>query len=343
MVVSSIMSPSDILDSGFSKYLSQVVRIPLLSAERERCLAERFEKEADLNAAKELVVSHLRLVVKVAFKFKRYGLPMSDIVSEGNIGLMKAVKKFKVEMNCRLSTYAIWWIKASIQSYILKTWSIVKVGTATLKKKLFCGLKKSELCLLKCENERDTGNRNDPSPSPSVVCDMLEYDGNQEVNAWSSGVFDQHISFFGEGGDDIKSGSSNEENECGYTTDTGHANQIGYTMSLLDDKMGYGCGVVDVIDNIDNGDFTDPENTVIERQSESLRMGALKDALCSLGERERDIVKLRHLTNKPHTLKYCAQKYNISEERVRQVENKALEKLKIILTNNKTTLQLYSG
>ncbi len=127
-------------EGGLGEYLAKIERIPFLSLERENELAVKWCNGGDVQAAHELVVSHLKLVVKVARKFYRYGLPLMDLISEGNIGLMQAVKKFDLMMKCRLSTYALWWIRASIQSYILKSWSLLKVGTSELKRQLFSGL-----------------------------------------------------------------------------------------------------------------------------------------------------------------------------------------------------------
>jgi RNA polymerase sigma-32 factor len=129
-------------DSGFSKYLREINLIPSLSQEDEFLLAKAYLEEQDLDAAHKLVTSHLKLVVKIAMKYKNYGLPVAELVSEGNIGLMQAVKKYDPELGYRLSTYAMWWIKASIQEYVLKSWSLVKIGTTSAQKKLFFSLRK---------------------------------------------------------------------------------------------------------------------------------------------------------------------------------------------------------
>ena len=134
--------PSIALDGGLSKYLAQIKKFPMLSAEEEYMLAKNWKDNGNLKAAEKLDTSHLRLVAKIAMGYKGYGLPVSELVSEGNIGLMKAVKKFDQERGFRLATYAMWWIKASIQEYILRSWSLVKIGTTTAQKKLFFNLKK---------------------------------------------------------------------------------------------------------------------------------------------------------------------------------------------------------
>ena len=130
------------LDESLSRYLAQIKKFPMLSVEDEYMLAKSWKERGDLKSAQKLVTSHLRLVAKIAMGYKGYGLPVSELVSEGNIGLMQAVKKFDPERGFRLATYAMWWIKASIQEYVLRSWSLVKIGTTSAQKKLFFNLKK---------------------------------------------------------------------------------------------------------------------------------------------------------------------------------------------------------
>ena len=134
--------PTIASEGSLSSYLAQIKKFPMLSAEEEYMLAKSWRDRGDLKSAHKLVTSHLRLVAKIAMGYRGYGLPVSELVSEGNIGLMQAVKKFKPEKGFRLATYAIWWIKASIQEYVLRSWSLVKIGTTTAQKKLFFNLKK---------------------------------------------------------------------------------------------------------------------------------------------------------------------------------------------------------
>jgi len=134
--------PSIVLDGSLSTYLARIKKFPMLSAEEEYMLAKSWKDRGDLKSAQKLITSHLRLVAKIAMGYRGYGLPVSEMVSEGNIGLMQAVKKFEPEKGFRLATYAMWWIKASIQEYILRSWSLVKMGTTTAQKKLFFNLKK---------------------------------------------------------------------------------------------------------------------------------------------------------------------------------------------------------
>ena len=130
------------IDGGFSNYLTQIKKFLMLSAEEEYMLAKRWKERGDLKSAQKLITSHLRLVAKIAMGYRGYGLPVNEIISEGNIGLMQAVKKFDPEKGFKLATYAMWWIKASIQEYILRSWSLVKMGTTSAQKKLFFNLKK---------------------------------------------------------------------------------------------------------------------------------------------------------------------------------------------------------
>ena len=134
--------PTITSEGSLSSYLAQIKKFPMLSAEEEYMLAKSWRDRGDLKSAHKLVTSHLRLVAKIAMGYRGYGLPVSELVSEGNIGLMQAVKKFKPEKGFRLATYAIWWIKASIQEYVLRSWSLVKIGTTAAQKKLFFNLKK---------------------------------------------------------------------------------------------------------------------------------------------------------------------------------------------------------
>ena len=134
--------PSISSEGGLSAYLAQIKKFPMLDAEEEYMLAKNWKETGNLKSAEKLVTSHLRLVAKIAMGYKGYGLPVNEMISEGNIGLMQAVKKFEPEKGFRLATYAMWWIKASIQEYILRSWSLVKIGTTTAQKKLFFNLKK---------------------------------------------------------------------------------------------------------------------------------------------------------------------------------------------------------
>ena len=131
-------------ESGLSRYLNEIKRFPILSADEELLLAKNYLEKGESEAAHKMVTSHLRLVAKIAMQYRGYGLPVADLISEGNLGLMKAVKKFDPQRGCRLSTYAMWWIKASVTEYILRSWSLVKMGTMSAQKKLFFSLRKAK-------------------------------------------------------------------------------------------------------------------------------------------------------------------------------------------------------
>ncbi len=158
--------PTIAIDGGLSNYLTQIKKFPMLSPEEEYMLAKRWKKRGDLKSAQKLITSHLRLVAKIAMGYRGYGLPVNEMISEGNIGLMQAVKKFEPEKGFKLATYAMWWIKASIQEYILRSWSLVKMGTTSAQKKLFFNLKKIKNQLspnstgdLKIEHVREISKR----------------------------------------------------------------------------------------------------------------------------------------------------------------------------------------
>jgi RNA polymerase sigma-32 factor len=138
MQVPALISP----EQGLRKYLQEIAKFPVLSLEEEQRLAKRWTEHQDVEAAHQLVTSHLRLVAKIAFKYRGYGLPMADLIAEGNIGMMQAVKRFEPEKGFRLSTYAMWWIRAAIQEYILRSWSLVKIGSSAAQKRLFFNLRK---------------------------------------------------------------------------------------------------------------------------------------------------------------------------------------------------------
>jgi len=174
--MSNIKVPQVTVEGGLSRYFQEVWKFPILEPDEEYMLAERFRNRGDSNAAHKLVTSHLRLVAKIAMKYKGYGLPMADLVSEGNIGLMKAVKKFEPERGFRLSTYAMWWIKAAITEHILKSWSLVKLGTVASQKKLFFSLRniKARLSIM------DTGELTDQQAQ--TIADQTKVSVNDVKN-----------------------------------------------------------------------------------------------------------------------------------------------------------------
>jgi len=177
------------LDQGLSAYISQVKKVPVLGADEEYMLAKRLQVHGDKEAAHRLVTSHLRLVVKIAYGYKNYGLPVPELIAEGNIGLMQAVKKFDPEKGNRLSTYAMWWIKASMQEYILRSWSLVKLGTTAAQKKLFFNLRRLKNKILKADtqyltddNIREIARELDVNEQEVIDMDQRMYGGDQSLN-----------------------------------------------------------------------------------------------------------------------------------------------------------------
>lgn len=270
-------------ESELSTYIKQANSFPMLSLEEEVKLANLYHDQGCLESAHKLVTSHLRLVVKIALSYKNYGLSMMDIVSEGNIGLMRAVKKFDVKKGFRLSTYAMWWIKAQIQEYILHSWSIVKIGTTAAQKKLFFNLKKIKTKILSYENNRELSLDN-----VSMIASELGV-SEQEVVDMDTRTKGQDMSL------NIKA-SSIEDSEAEM-------------IDFLEDKT----PTQDII--------------VAEKQEAERNSAALYKALEHLNAREKDIIYKRRLSETPLTLEELSQTYKVSRERIRQIENKAIEKL----------------
>lgn len=275
-------------DAGLSKYLEEVNNMPFLTEEEEYSLAIAWAKNEDVEAAHKLVTSHLRLVAKIAMGFRGYGLPLSDIISEGNIGLMQAVKKFKPEKGFRLATYAMWWIKASIQEYVLKSWSLVKMGTTAAQKKLFFNLRNLKNRIeahhdgdLYPEEVKLIANELDVSESEVVEMDRRMSGGEYSLN-------------------NTVSGEDSEDEWVDFLADEGQ-NQEEY-LAIEQDK--------------------------------NHRVKLLENAMGSLNDREKDIIQKRQLQEKPVTLDELSKVYNVSKERVRQIEARALEKLQSAVMEN---------
>jgi RNA polymerase sigma-32 factor len=269
-----------ITDGNFNRYLQEIRRFPMLAPEEEFMLAKRWREHEDSGAAHRLVTSHLRLVAKIAMGYRGYGLPLNELISEGNVGMMQAVKRFDPDRGFRLATYAMWWIRAAIQEYILHSWSLVKIGTTAAQKKLFFNLRKlkgqlqaidegdlTPETVTKIATELDVPeadvvsmNRRLASPDHSLNA-PLRADGEGEWQDW-----------------------------------------------LVDEK-------------------DDQETTLADSEELSKRRQLLSKAMSSLNERERHILQERRLREEPTTLEDLSQHYNISRERVRQIEVRAFEKL----------------
>ena len=270
-------------DIGLKNYLEEIKKFPMLSAEEEYTLANRWQVHKDTNAAHQLVTSHLRLVAKIAMGYKGYGLPITDIISEGNIGLMQAAQKFDPEKGFRLTTYAMWWIKAAMQEYILRSWSLVKIVTTAVQKKLFFNL-------------RSAKNRIQAYEEGDLKQENLEKISNQ-LNVPEKEVINMNRRL--SGGDPSLNASIKTDGE-----------QTGEWQDWLE------------------SDEPNQEETYSEREEENLRKEMINESLQVLNERELDIIQTRKLSDTPTTLEDLSEKYNISRERIRQIEVRALEKVK---------------
>ncbi len=266
-------------EGGLSAYLEQIKKFPMLAAEEEYMLAKNWKTTGNIKAAEKLVTSHLRLVAKIAMGYKGYGLPVNEMISEGNVGLMQAVKKFEPEKGFRLATYAMWWIKASIQEYILRSWSLVKIGTTTAQKKLFFNLKKIKNQIaprtegdLRDEHVNEIANKLDVSKDEVV-----------SMNRRLSGKEFSLNAKVGEDGDEWQDW-------------------------LVDKEL-------------------DHDLKFAHQEEMEQRKDLLKNSIKILNDREKEILYSRRLNDNPTTLEDLSKKHKISRERVRQIENKAFEKL----------------
>ncbi len=281
-------------ESGFYKYLQEINKIPSLSQEEEFMLAKAYLEENDIAAAHKLVTSHLKLVAKLALSYRNYGLPVVELVSEGNLGLMQAIKKYNPDLGFRLSTYAMWWIKASIQEYILKSWSLVKIGTTTAQKKLFFSLGKIKNRLANVYSRKITED------------DFPEIADKLEVSTKEVADMNRRMS-----GGDISLNSP-------YGSEESSSEMLDFVAE------------------------TRPSQEVIlaNRQDNSNKHKLLLQGMTMLNERELFILQSRKLLEDPLTLDELSQKFNISKERVRQIENRAFEKLQeYILAETATAAQ----
>jgi RNA polymerase sigma-32 factor len=269
-------------ESGFYRYLQEINSIPSLDKEEEFMFAKSYLEKEDLGAAHKLVTSHLKLVAKIALSYRNYGLPVVELVSEGNLGLMQAVKKYNPDLGFRLSTYAMWWIKAAIQEYILRSWSLVKIGTTAAQKKLFFSLGKIKHKITNLYS-RQVGEQDFPEIAKEL-----------EVTTKDVAEMNRRLS----GGD----------------------------LSLNNLVSNDGSSDLEMIDLIPE---TRPSHDIIlaNRQEKTSKHSLLMSGMKILNERELLILKARKLQEDPSTLDELSQKFSISKERVRQIENRAFEKL----------------
>jgi RNA polymerase sigma-32 factor len=268
-------------DVSLNRYLAEIRKFPLLKPEQEYMLAKRYQEHQDPKAAEQLVTSHLRLVAKIAMGYRGYGLPVSELISEGNIGLMQGVKKFDPERGFRLATYAMWWIRASMQEFILRSWSLVKIGTTAAQKKLFFNLRRMKNNLQAFED----GDLNQEALT-KIATDLGV--SEDEVIAMN-----RRMSM---GGDTSLNVPMREDGD-GQWQDW-----------LVDDEPLQ-------------------DERVAEAEESGVRHAILLEAMGSLNDREQHILSERRLIEEPKTLEELSQVYNVSRERVRQIEVRAFEKL----------------
>ena len=270
-------------DVTLSIYLNEIKKFPMLSAEEEYTLATRLRIHGDTDAAHQLVTSHLRLVAKLAMGYKGYGLPITDIMSEGNVGLMQAVQKFDPEKGFRLATYALWWVKAAMQEYILRSWSLVKIGTTAVQKKLFFNLRRAK-------NQIQAYEDGDLNPENlEKISKQLNVPEKEVVN------MNRRLS------------GADPSLNAKISSDDG-------SQTEWQDWI--------------EADTPNQEEEYAEKEEDSIRKDLISESLNVLNERELDIVQTRRLSEETTTLEELSEKYDISRERVRQIEVRALEKIK---------------
>jgi RNA polymerase sigma-32 factor len=279
--------PAPSVDAGLSKYLAEIRKFPMLKPEQEFAYAKRWREHQDSDAAYQLVTSHLRLVAKIAMRYRGYGLPIAEIVSEGNIGLMHAVKRFDPDRGVRLATYAMWWIRANIQEYILRSWSVVKIAASASQKKLFFKLRRAKSAISALQD-------GDLRPEQvRLIAERLKVVERDVVN------MNRRLH-----GDVSLSAPVHDEDGAAQALDW-----------LVDPAP-------------------TQEITLAEEQEASHRHRALNSAIALLKPRERCIFIARWLTDEPATLEELAAVHGVSRERVRQIEQRAFQKVKAAMRAN---------
>jgi RNA polymerase sigma-32 factor len=281
MTYASVPAPSP--EQGLSRYLTEIRKFPMLEPDEEFMLAKAWVDHGDRDAAHKLVTSHLRLAAKIAMGYRGYGLPTAEVISEANVGLMQAVKRFDPDKGFRLATYAMWWIRASIQEYILRSWSMVKLGTTAAQKKLFFNLRKAKSKI---------GALEDGDMRPEQV----------EKIATDLGVPEQEV------------------------INMNRRLSGGGDSSLNSPLRGDSDGTSEWQDWLADDD-ADQAADYAESQELDARRELLIEAMRDLNERERHILTERRLQDEPKTLEDLSQVYNVSRERIRQIEVRAFEKL----------------
>jgi len=267
-------------EGGLARYLAEIRKFPLLDPQEEYMLAKRWREHEDREAAHKLVTSHLRLVAKIAMGYRGYGLPINEVIAEGNIGLMQAVKRFEPERGFRLATYAMWWIRAAIQEYILRSWSLVKMGTTAAQKKLFFNLRR-------VKGQIEALEEGDLKPEQvDTIAHRLGVPKDEVI------TMNRRLS----------------SPDSSLNAPMGTESESEWQDWLADDAL-------------------DQETKLAESEELEERRTLLSTALEELTPRERDILEARRLKDEPMTLEDLSVKYDISRERVRQIEVRAFEKL----------------
>jgi RNA polymerase sigma-32 factor len=272
-------------EGGLSRYLQEIRQFPMLAPEEEFMLAKRWREHADSKAAERMITSHLRLVAKIAMGYRGYGLPIGEVISEGNVGLMQAVKRFEPDKGFRLATYAMWWIKASIQEYVLRSWSLVKMGTTASQKKLFFNLRKMKGQIQALED-------GDLKPDQvKLIATRLGVEEQEVINMnrrlSGDASLNAHVSADAEG-----------EWQDWLVDDTGSQ-----------------------------------EDVLVENEESAMRKDMLTKAMDKLTERERRVFEARKLQDDPMTLEDLSKEFDVSRERIRQIEVRAFEKVQKAVKN----------
>ncbi|HBG98650.1 MAG TPA: RNA polymerase sigma factor RpoH [Rhodobacteraceae bacterium] len=275
--------PAPSPEQGLNRYMQEIRKFPMLEPEEEYMLAKSWVDHHDTEAAHKLVTSHLRLAAKIAMGYRGYGLPTAEVISEANVGLMQAVKRFDPEKGFRLATYAMWWIRAAIQEYILRSWSLVKLGTTSAQKKLFFNLRKAKARIgaledgdMRPENVKRIAHDLNVSEDEVVAMNRRLSGGDASLNAQIGGAD--------------------------------------------------GEGSTEWVDWIED-EAADQATDYAERDELDARRALLEQAMDTLNERERDILTRRRLVEDPVTLEALSGDYDVSRERIRQIEVRAFEKL----------------
>jgi RNA polymerase sigma-32 factor len=272
-------------EGGLSRYLQEIRQFPMLAPEEEFMLAKRWREHADSKAAERMITSHLRLVAKIAVGYRGYGLPIGEVISEGNVGLMQAVKRFEPDKGFRLATYAMWWIKASIQEYVLRSWSLVKMGTTASQKKLFFNLRKMKGQIQALE---------DGDLKPDQV----------KLIATRLGVEEQEVI-------NMNRRLSGDASLNAHVS----ADAEGEWQDWLVDDSG------------------SQEDVLVENEESAMRKDMLTKAMDKLTERERRVFEARKLQDDPMTLEDLSKEFDVSRERIRQIEVRAFEKVQKAVKN----------